>query len=66
MSRTTRKLRPSVGLGEHFKDKQCKCGGLRDGTVQKASRSCESHGGCPYCESNRNHRHKKKMCLVGT
>lgn len=23
-------------------------------------RSCRCHGGCPYCEENRNHKNKKK------
>lgn len=23
-------------------------------------KSCRSHGGCPWCEGNRKHKHKKK------
>jgi hypothetical protein len=36
-------------------------------TVKKAYRkskrfdkSCRNHGGCPYCEANRLHKHRKK------
>lgn len=27
---------------------------------KKHSRSCRNNGGCPYCESNREHKHKKR------
>ena len=26
----------------------------------KASKSCLNHGGCPICEGNRLHKHRKK------
>jgi hypothetical protein len=27
---------------------------------KRFDRSCRNHGGCPYCESNRLHKHKVK------
>ena len=30
-----------------------------DGTINHPSNSCTNHGGCPYCLSDRTHRHKK-------
>lgn len=34
---------------------------VNDGSYTKYTRSCENHGGCPYCESNRLHKHRKKI-----
>ena len=36
-------------------------GKVRDGTPQHASGSCNNHGGCPYCLSNKMHKNKKRM-----
>lgn len=36
---------------------------VKDGTRTKPSHSCENNGGCPYCESNRLHKHRKKPTL---
>lgn len=36
---------------------------VRDGTRTKTSHSCENNGGCPYCESNRLHKNRKKPTL---
>lgn len=36
---------------------------VRDGTPTKAAHSCENNGGCPYCESNRLHKHRKQPSL---
>jgi len=44
--------------------KQNKDGTVRDGSPTRASPSCESHGGCPYCESNRMYRTRKREPLV--
>jgi hypothetical protein len=27
-------------------------------------RSCRNHGGCPYCESNRLHKHKRREPII--
>jgi hypothetical protein len=32
---------------------------VRDGTPTRVSHSCENNGGCPYCENNRMHKHRK-------
>jgi hypothetical protein len=32
---------------------------VKDGTFTKSSKQCENHGGCPYCLSNKMHKHKK-------
>ena len=32
----------------------------RDGRRTRASLSCESNGGCPYCENNKFHSLKKR------
>lgn len=34
---------------------------VRDGRPTRAAASCRNHGGCPYCQSNRMHRHNKKL-----
>jgi len=34
-------------------------GKVRDGTPQHVSGSCNNHGGCHFCESNRLHKHKR-------
>lgn len=47
MSRTYRRYK-----GKVYPDK--------DGKNRKASRSCLNHGGCPYCLSNKMHKHDKK------
>lgn len=46
MSRTFRKERKTKKI-------------VRDGTRQYVSVSCEHHGGCPWCESNRLINQKK-------
>jgi len=52
MSRTLRNKRP-----QFYKTSQ---GKTRDGSRQHASVSCEHHGGCPYCLSNRRHSTKRR------
>jgi len=32
---------------------------LRRPKRQKAAKSCENNGGCPYCERGRLHKHKR-------
>lgn len=32
---------------------------VRDGSPTRAAGRCQNHGGCPYCLSNRLHKHKK-------
>jgi len=29
--------------------------------AKSVSRSCCNNGGCPYCESNRNHKNRKRL-----
>ena len=37
---------------------------MRDGTgMGKVSRSCEHHGGCPWCERGRLHAHARQAPL---
>lgn len=31
--------------------------------AKSVSKKCRNHGGCPYCESNRNYQHKKQPTL---
>lgn len=58
MSRTYRKTSSyRLGRGEKFSKK------LKDGSYTKAFHSCENNQGCPYCESNRLHKHRKKITL---
>ena len=61
MSRTRRNKRPRMSLGDEAKRYQYRNGKVRDGTPQHASGSCQNHGGCPVCEGNRLHKHKKQM-----
>ncbi len=53
MSRTYRKKRHSKWTDVGGED-------VRDGSRQYPAGSCEHHGGCPYCESNRLHKHKRR------
>ena len=56
MSRTFRTV--SHRLKSFFgKDK------VKDGSRTRCARSCENNGGCPYCESNRLHKHRKQPGL---
>ena len=48
MSRTLKKFK-----GKIYQD--------RASRNRKATRSCLNNGGCPYCLSNRMHKHKRKM-----
>ena len=59
LSRTKRKRRPQMGLGDSLAHKQDKDGLVRDGTPTHYSASCENNGGCPKCEGNRLHKHKR-------
>lgn len=34
---------------------------VKDGTFTRAAHSCENHGTCSYCQSNRMHKHNKKL-----
>ncbi len=52
MAKTWRKSK----LGKKYQDK--------DRKIQKASRSCLHHGGCPYCEGNRLHKNKNRAQLA--
>jgi len=61
VSRTTRTKRPKMELGEHLSPKQYKDGKVRDGTPQHVSGGCENHGGCPWCEGNKQYRTNKRM-----
>ena len=54
MSRTFRK--PSHRL---FKDLKK----VRDGRRTRMSHYCENNGGCPVCENNRLHKHKKQPTI---
>jgi hypothetical protein len=62
MSRTHRRKRPRFRLGT-LADHQHKDGTVRDGTPTHASAECQHHGGCPYCERNRTHAHKRREPL---
>lgn len=35
-----------------------------DKDFQYGAASCRHHGGCPYCEENRTHRHKRRAIPV--
>ena len=65
MSRTKRTKRPKMKLGT-LAERQYKDGTLRDGTPTHASAACARHGGCPYCESNREHSNRKREPIVET
>ena len=52
MSRTFRRKRPSMNLGEALGHRH-KDGKVWDGTPQHVSPDCENNKGCPYCPSNR-------------
>lgn len=52
MSRTKRTLRKTAKT-------------VRDGSPQRVDSSCNNHGGCPHCESNRLIR-AKRLGLRGT
>lgn len=60
MSRTSRTKCPQLYLGDQSY-KLYKNGKVRDGTFTRYAGSCENHGGCPYCESNRFHSTHKRM-----
>lgn len=47
-----------------LKNKLYRDGKVRDGTRTHAARSCERHGGCPYCESNRFHGNRKRQPII--
>lgn len=34
---------------------------VKDGSRTKPAASCENNGSCAYCQSNRMHRHNKKL-----
>jgi len=34
---------------------------VRDGSPKRYSHSCENNGSCSYCQSNRNHKNKKRI-----
>lgn len=36
---------------------------VKDGSRTRHAGSCERNGGCPYCESNRLHKHRKQPDL---
>ena len=57
MARTYRKPSTNRFMGlSHLKV-------VRDGTPTKVHPSCENNHGCPYCESNRLHKHNKQLTL---
>ena len=56
MSRTFRK--PSHRLKKFRGLKR-----VKDGSDTRNSHSCENNGGCPYCENNRPHKHRKQPTL---
>lgn len=56
MSRTFR--RPSYKI-KRFKGLKK----VKDGSRTRVAHSCENHGGCPYCESNRLHKYRKQPTL---
>lgn len=55
MSRTFRDKRPKMRLGVALEAKQYATGLVRDGTPTHGARSCQRHGGCPHCGSDRKH-----------
>ena len=62
MSRTYRRRVPKLRYAKddkHFN----KSGTVRDGTYTRTAGSCENHGGCPYCESNKFHSDRKREPL---
>lgn len=59
MSRTKRNKRPRMHLGNALAKQLNKDGTVRDGTPTHNSKSCEHHGGCVHCLSNRTHKHKR-------
>ena len=64
MSRTYRKPMQSIKIGRRAGAKQYRNGKLRDGALQHAASSCSNHGGCPICEGNRLHKHKRHEPIV--
>ena len=63
MSRTFRKQRPEMRLGESLAHKRTKNGNVRDGTQTHFSPSCEHNGGCPWCTGNRLHASERRTAL---
>lgn len=53
MSRTVRKPSHKIKKFKGLKK-------VRDGSRTCPSSGCENNGGCPYCEGNRLHRHRKQ------
>ena len=53
MSRTFRKP-PEMKMYKGVKK-------VKDGTPTRVSHSCENNGGCPYCEGNRLHKHRREL-----
>ncbi len=58
MSRTKRNLRPKMKLGQ-LSNKQYWDKKVSDGNPQHSSKSCNNNGGCPYCDGNKLHKHKR-------
>ena len=56
MSRTIRKV--SHKLKNFYKSDT-----VRDNSRTRVSGNCERNGGCPYCEGNRLHKHRKQVSL---
>ena len=52
-------------LGYLANTHQYSSGKVRDGTPTHVSSMCNNHGGCPYCESNRLHKHKRRELING-
>jgi hypothetical protein len=65
MSRTRRHKSREIRLGEHLGHKQYADGLVRDGTPTRHGKSCENHGGCPWCEGNRTFSDKKRRMALG-
>lgn len=63
MSRTYRRKPTKLKLGKHLGHKQHKSGDVRDGTPTRYTKSCENHGGCPYCEGNKKHSTNRRKPL---
>jgi len=63
MSRTYRNMRPKVPASL-IEKRQYKSGMLRDGTPQHIDASCENNGGCPWCEGNRTHKHRRHEPII--
>ena len=63
MSRTTRKLRPRMELGNHLGHKQYWDKSVRDGTPQHVSVHCNHHGLCAWCRGSRLFKHKRNELI---